>query len=149
MFSFLRGAPKTRILADAESFWNYVNDTQTLGLTPPERAHAEERRDLKLSQHLKALLEQQVGSEEGVNPVQKQNWDWNDDRTRGIYVIRSAFNPELLPAIQSLLVDEFEDFRVVLMIHEHLDGEMWGGLVITKDLVAIQRRVAQAYAIAV
>ena len=111
-------------------------------------ADAEERLDLKAGQVLKDLLEKEVGPEEGANRVQSQNWDWNDDRTRAVYMLRSAFRPDLIPKLQSLLVGEFADFRILVLLYESWQSEAWGHLHLQASQLAVQRNVAQAYAVA-
>jgi hypothetical protein len=149
MLQFFRRSKKTIVLEDEEAFWRHCNSTQRAGCTPEEPlAEAEERLDLRAGQAIKSLLEAEVGPEEGEGRVQMQNWDWNDDRTRGVYILRSAFRPELIWRLQELLVGEFADFRIVLLIHESWQSSEWGHIQLPAHQVAVQRNVAQAYAIA-
>jgi hypothetical protein len=148
MLQFLRHSKTITILEDAAAFWKYCNARQSMQDTPDgPLAEAEERLDLRAGQAIKALLELEVGPEEGSNRVQCQNWDWNDDRTRGVYMLRSAFRPELLPKLQSLLVGEFADFQVVILLYETWQSDEWGHLHLERSRLAIQRNVVQAYAI--
>jgi hypothetical protein len=149
MLHWLRGRAATKVLADEKAFWRYCNATQRITNTPDgDASEAEERLDFEAGSALKGLLEAEVGPEEGSEQLQAQNWDWNDDRTRGVYVLKRAFRPELLPKLQSFLAEQFPDFRIILMIHESWGDAMWGGIVITPDRIVIQRNVAVAYAVA-
>jgi hypothetical protein len=149
MLQFLRRSKATLVLKDEEAFWRHCDSTQRQLSTPNgPLANAEERLDLRAGQALKALLEAEVGPEEGPNHVQSQNWDWNDDRTRAVYMLRSAFRPDLIPKLQGLLVGEFADFRIIVVLYESWQSEAWGHLHLQAAQLAIQRNVAQAYAIA-
>jgi hypothetical protein len=149
MFAFLRRAQKTKILKDEDAFWAYADATQRIRHTKGDSERdAEERLDLRAAQAMKAFLESVVGPEEGPHPVQMQNWDWNDDRCRRVIVLRSAFRPELIPRLQELLVGDFADFQVLLTITEGWELPAWGSLKLSATEVALQRHVAQAYAIA-
>ena len=145
MLSFLRSS-KTEVLADLDAFWAYLRRTQSALETPAgPAADAEERLDLALGSALKTLLEHRIGPEEGENPVQWQNWDWNDDRTRPVYVVRSAFKPAVIQEIQALLKDDFADFRVLLLFQDSREDDIWGGAAITRDRLVVQRAVAHAF----
>lgn len=149
MLQFFRRSKRTIVLEDEEAFWEYCNSTQRRSSTPDgPLADAEERLDLRAGQAIKSLLEAEVGPEEGEGKVQMQNWDWNDDRTRGVYVLRSAFRPDLIWKLQDLLVGEFADFRIVLLIHESWQASEWGHIQLEAHQVAVQKNVALAYAIA-
>ena len=149
MFEFLRRNSKVLILKDSDAFWKHCNRTQVIRHTPDgSEADAEERLDLRAASAIKALLEAEVGPEEGPSPVHMQNWDWNDDRCRGVSVLKASFTAELISKLQSLLTGEFADFQIILMLHEDWKSEAWGSLKLSANQVAIQRNVAQAYAIA-
>ena len=149
MLQFLRRSKGTLILKDEAAFWRHCDSTQRIHCTPDgPLADAEELLDLRAAKALKALLEAEVGPEDGPNPVQSQNWDWNDDRTRTVYMLRSAFRPNLIPKIQTLLAGEFADFRVLLLLYESWQSEAWGHLHLRAEHAALQKNVAQAYAIA-
>ena len=80
MFQFLRRPAKVLVLKDSDAFWKHCDHTQRIQHTPEGPAsEAEERLDLRAGEAIKALLEIEVGPEEGSEPVQMQNWDWNDD----------------------------------------------------------------------
>jgi hypothetical protein len=145
MLSFFRSS-KTEVLTDLDAFWAYLRRTQPTLETPDgPAADAEERLDLALGSALKTLLEHRIGPEEGENPVQWQNWDWNDDRTRPVYVVRSAFKPAVIQEIQALLKDDFADSRVLLLFQDSREGDIWGGAVITSDRLVVQRAVVHAF----
>ena len=149
MFEFLRSSSKTKILKDEEAFWAYLDATQRTECTPEgPQSDAAERLALILGTALKAILEAEIGPEEGPNSVHMQNWNWNDDQSRAVHILRRAFKPTVLSLLQALLKGEFEEFRIVLMLHEEMGTEMWGGIVVTRASIALQRKVAQAYAIA-
>jgi hypothetical protein len=149
MFQFLRKSAKVLVLKDSDAFWKHCNHTQRIQHTPNgPAADAEERLDLRAGQAIKALLEVEVGREEGPDPVQMQNWDWNDDRCRGVAVLRRAFTPDLIPKLQALLSGEFAEFQIILALHDDWKAEAWGHLKLSAGQVAVQRNVAQAYAIA-
>lgn len=149
MFAFLRKARRVVVLPSADAFWAHCDKTQRVRHTPkgPE-AEAEERLDLRAGQAIKALLEIEVGPEEGAEPAQMQNWDWNDDRCRKVAVLRQAFKPELIPKIQALLSGEFAEFQVILSLHDDWKSEAWGHMKLSASQIAVQRNVAQAFAIA-
>ena len=150
MLQFFRRHRKTRVLRGIDDFWKYVNSTQKFVNTPDgSESEAEERLDLRLGDAVKTVLERCIGPEEGDNPVQFQNWDWNDDRTRTVYVLRAAFKPELIPQLQELLQGEFSAFRILLFFQDSWKSDIWGGIVVTSDKLVIQRAVAQAYVLAV
>lgn len=149
MLHWFRGRAATKVLADEKAFWRYCNTPWRTANTPDgDASEAEERLDLEAGIALKRLLEAEVGPEEGSEHLQAQNWDWNDDRTRGVYILKRAFTPELLPKLQSFLAERFPDFRIILMIHESWGHDMWGGAVITPERIVVQRNVAVAYAFA-
>jgi hypothetical protein len=148
MFQFLRQSKSVLLLKDADEFWKHCDRTQRLRHTPKEEAEAEERLDLRAAQKIKTLLEVEVGPEEGVAPAHMQNWDWNDDRCRGVSILKASFKPDLIPKLQAILVGEFEDFQVVLTLCDDWNSEAWGHLKISASQAAVQRNVAQAYAIA-
>jgi hypothetical protein len=104
--------------------------------------------DLRAGQAIKALLEAEVGPEEGPTPVQMQNWDWNDDRCRGVAILRQSFKPDLIPKLQALLTGEFADFEIIVSLHEDWKSDAWGHFKLGASKVAVQRNVAQAYALA-
>lgn len=150
MFDLLRTNSQTKILADEEEFWDCLNSTQVFRNTlVGAESEKEERLDLEVGTRLKEILEKAIGPEEGVAQVQRQNWDWNDDRTRAVYVIKSAFNPQVIPEVKQLLTGPYSDFRVIVMLHENWDCDLWGGIVIMADTLAIQKNVAQAYVVAI
>ncbi|MEX8503720.1 MAG: hypothetical protein AB3X41_11850 [Leptothrix ochracea] len=148
MFQFLRQSKNVLLLRDADAFWKYCDETQRLRHTPKDRAEEEERLDLRAAQKIKMLLEEEVGPEEGTDPIQMQNWDWNDDRCRGVSILKKSFSSELVSKLQAVLVGEFEDFHIILTLCEDWNSEAWGHLKIGAYQVAVQRNVAQAYAIA-
>ena len=149
MFQFLRGREKTKVLANTEAFWSYANSTQGIRHSRPgPECDAEERLDLRAGQAIKALLEERIGPEEGANRVQMQNWDWNDDRCRSVYILRSAFKPEVIPELQRLLSGEYADFQILILLLEDWNSESWGNMKLSANHVAVQKNVAQAYAIA-
>ena len=149
MFAFLRKSPKVLVIPSADAFWSHCHKTRRIRHTPdgPE-SEAEERLDLRAGQAIKALLEVEIGPEEGAEPVQMQNWDWNDDRCRGVGILRRAFKPEVIPKLQALLVGELEDFQVIVFLYEDWKSEAWGHLKLSATQVAVQRKLAQAFAIA-
>jgi hypothetical protein len=149
MFEFLRKSAKVLVLKDAGAFWKHCDSTQRIQHTPDgPAADAEERLDLRAGQAIKTLLESEVGPEEGPAPVQMQNWDWNDDRCRGVGMLTQSFKPDLIPKLQALLVGEFADFQVIVSLYEDWKSEAWGHLKLSATQIAVQRNVAQAYAIA-
>lgn len=149
MFAFLRKSAKVLVLKNEDAFWAHCDQTQRMQNTPSgPQAEAEERLDLQAGQTIKSLLETEVGPEEGQAPVQMQNWDWNDDRCRGVAVLRSHFKPELIPKLQALLSGELADFQIILSLHNDWKSEAWGHMKLSASQVAVQRNVAQAYAIA-
>jgi hypothetical protein len=149
MLQFFRGSKRTIVLKDADSFWRYADETQRKEETPdgPE-ADAEERLDLRAGQAIKQLLERHVGPEEGENHVHSQDWDWNDDRCRAVSILTSAFKPEVIPMLQELLVGEFSDFKIIVLLVDDWDLDEWGCMLLTAKQLAIQKNVAQTYAIA-
>ena len=149
MLQFLRKFGHIKVLKDSDAFWRYADATQRIRRTAdgPE-ADAEEQLDLRAGQAIKAVLEHEVGAEEGPNQVQMQNWDWNDDRCRAIYILRDAFKPDLIPKLQALLTGEFADFQIIILLLEGWNDESWGHIKLSANHVAIQRNVAQSYAIA-
>lgn len=149
MFQLFRGSDKSIILPDLNAFWKYCDSTQRKNSTPqgPE-ADAEERLDLAAGGEIKQILEAVIGPEEGGNPLQMQNWDWNDDRTRPVFILAAAFKPEIIPALQSVLVGDFHDFRILIMVQDNWDGDISGGIAITSGLVAVQKNISSTYATA-
>lgn len=150
MFSALRSSKVTKILRDIDAFWRHVDANQQKGNTPAgPQADAEERLDLRMAESIKALLESRLGPEKGKDGGSHlQNWDWNDDRTRPIFMLRSAFEPSLIADLRALLEREFRDFRILILLCETWDSEEWGGLEITRDTLAVQRNVIETNAIA-
>lgn len=149
MLQFLRRSKSILVVKDEQAFWKHCDSRQRITNTPDgPLADAEERLDLRAAQTIKQLLEKEAGPEEGPNHVLAQNWDWNDDRTRGVYILRAAFRPELIVKLQELLVGELADFRIVVVIYKSWQSEAWGHVHLEAEQVAIQRNVAQAYAIA-
>ena len=137
---------RTTVLPSLDAFWAHVDSTQTAMATPDgAAADAEERLDLRMGKALKELLEERIGPEEGDEHVQMQNWDWNDDRTRPAFVLLYAFKPEVIPEIQSLLVGEFKAFRVLLLLQEDWNSDIWGGIVVSADRLVVQKNVAIRY----
>ena len=130
-----------------DSTYKSGNVVQTTGATSD--SEREERVDLTLAQLIKDVLERLIGPEEGDHPVQKQNWDWNDDRTRTVYILRSAFKRGVIGELQKLLAGEYEDFRIVLFLQDTWDSEAWGGLLLEKHTLAVQRNVPQTYVLAI
>ncbi len=146
MFSFLRKSESVLVLPDEEAFWRHCDETQRWGQTPDgPAADAKERLDLAAGVALKELLEAEVGPEEGPSAVQMQNWDWNDDRCRGVYILRHAFKPELIPKLQAFLSGDFGDFQIIISLLDSWGAASWGHLKVTSSQVAVQRNVAQAY----
>ena len=148
MFQLFRGSAKSKILPDLKAFWKYCDSTQRKESTPegPE-ADAEERLDLAAGGAIKQILETIIGPEEGENPVQMQNWDWNDDSTRPVFILAAAFKPEIIQALQSVLVGELHDFRILIVMQDNWDSDISGGIIITSRLVAVQKSIASAYTI--
>lgn len=148
MFNLFRKSPKIKILKDEDSFWDYADSTQRIRHTPQGSRDAEERLDLRAAEALKALLEHEVGPEEGSTPVQMQNWDWNDDRCRRVMILRSAFRPELIAKLQALLVGEFSEFQILTTLVDSWESTSWGHFKLSAYELGLQRNVAQAYTIA-
>lgn len=149
MFQFLRAFRTVKILTDDEAFWDFCDQMQTSKNTPVgSLAEAEYELDFRVAVAIKDLLEREVGPEEGASKVQMQNWDWNDDRRRCIYILRKTFHPALLQQLRQLLSGDFADFQVIVVLHDDWRSEPWGSLLIGAETLAIQRNVAQAYAIA-
>ena len=149
MFQLLRKTDKVLVLSDSDAFWKHCDHTQRIQQTPNgPAADAEERLDLRFGQAIKALLEVEAGPEGGVEPVHMQNWDWNDDRCRGVYVLRRAFTADLILKLQALLSGEFAEFQIILSLHDDWKAEAWGHVKLSAGELAVQRNVAQAYAIA-
>jgi len=149
MLHLLRTLGTVKVLPDDGAFWSYCDQTQTSRNTPAgPLAKAEYELDFKAATAIKELLEREVGPEEGEAKVHMQNWDWNDDRRRCIYILRQAFSPVLLQELQQLLSGEFSDFQVVVVLHEDWLSEPWGSLMLTAKALTVQKNVAQAYAIA-
>ena len=137
---------QTIVFPSLDAFWLHVDSTFSAISTPDgDAADAEERLDLRMGQVLKALLEARIGPEEGDSHVQMQNWDWNDDRTRPAFILLSAFKPEVIAEIQSLLINEFEDFRVLLLLQEDWASDIWGGIVVSAGKLAVQQNVVLKY----
>ena len=149
MFQFLRSAQRIKVVPDMDAFRRYIDRERVIRNTPEgPAAEAEERLDLRMGQTIKALLEQSVGPEEGDRRVHMQNWDWNDDRTRAVYILRSAFKPLVMAELRELLLGEFEDFTIIVLLVDTWSSDEWGGILITRDRLTIQRNVVAAYAIA-
>ena len=149
MLNFFRKSASVLVLRDEAAFWKHCERTRRLQHTPRGPAgEAEERLDLRAATAIKALLEAEVGPEEGPNPVQMQNWDWHDDRTRGVYLMRVLFRPELIPRLQALLVGEFADFRIIVALLDDWKSDAWGHLLLTSGQLAVQQNVARAYVLA-
>ena len=148
MISHFRVASKSIVLPNLEAFWRYVDDTERRGGTHDSVADAEERLDLRAGQAIKAVLETVIGPEEGSDPVQMQNWDWNDDRTRPVFILRAAFKPEILSAIRQLLTGDLATFRVLVLLQDDWESETWGGVVLTGDTIAVQQSVLSAFVVA-
>ena len=142
------GVQNIMMLPDLKAFWSHADATQPRGSTPYGERDAEERRDLRAGQALKQLLERLIGPEEGPDPVQCQNWDWNDDATRPVFVLTRAFRWDVVRPIQLLLVGELADFRVLLMLQDSWDSEIWGGVVMTANELAVQEAVARRFMVA-
>src|SRR5689334_573442 len=149
MLQIFRAFKQIKVLKDDDAFWSYMNATQRQEETPdgPE-ADAEERLDLRAAKAIKQLLEHMVGPEEGEKPVHSQNWDWNDDRCRAVTILTSAFKLAVIPMLQALLVGEFADFRIIVLLVDDWGSDEWGCMSLTATELAIQKNVAQAYAIA-
>ncbi len=149
MFYVLRNFSKVHVLNDEDSFWEHCNKKQRFLNTPDgPAADAEERLDLRVATAIKELLEREVGPEEGENAVQMQNWDWNDDRCRGVLIVKSAFCPNLISQLQSLLAGEFEDFHIILSLYANWETDASGHLRIGTNEIAIQKQVIDEYTIA-
>ena len=150
MFSSLRASKATKILRDIDAFWKHVDATQKQGDTPNgPAADAEERLDLRLAGEIKRLLESRLGPEKGTaSGCHLQNWDWNDDRTRSIFMLRSAFSPNLISELRALLAGDFRDFRILILLKQDWEADEWAGLEITQETLAVQRDIVEAYAIA-
>lgn len=149
MFQFLRKSGKAIILSDEAAFWKHRDAHQRQIVTPegPE-SEAEERLDLRVAQAIKDLLEREVGPEEGPAKVQMQNWDWNDDRSRGVYILRESFRPDIVAMLQSLLAGEFADFTIIVLLLDSWKSDAWGHIWLRADKVALQRNVAQQFSMA-
>lgn len=63
-------------------------------------------------------------------------------------ILRSAFSPDLIPKLHSLLGGEFADFQILVTIVESWSGPTWGCLKLSASELGIQGNVARAYAIA-
>jgi hypothetical protein len=149
MLQILRAFKRIKVLKDDDAFWRYMNATQCQEDTPDgPAADAEERLDLRAAGAIKQLLERTVGPEGGEKPMHSQNWDWNDDRCRGVVILTSAFKLEVIPMLRSLLVSEFADFRIIVQLVDDWDSDAWGSVSLTSTELAIQKNVAEAYAIA-
>lgn len=149
MFEYLRRSDAVMVIADEAAFWEHCEATRhPLTATPGNSAEREERLDLQAATALKTLLEAEVGPESGPARVQSQNWDWSGDRCRSIFILRSAFQPGLIPKLQAFLTGQFADFQIIVLILEDWDSDAWGHLKLTASRIAVQRNVAQAYAIA-
>jgi len=146
MKNVLNFGPKVIELKNVDDFWRYTEKVYDKNETPDgPLADEEERRDLRLGEKLKEILEKEVGPEEGDNPVQYQNWDWNDDRIRPAGMLRKLYRNELLPKIQQLLTGEHEKYSVLLMLYDDFDSELWGGIVVSKKQIAIQKNIIKQY----
>ena len=149
MFQFFRSSIKTKVLPDADAFWRYADATQRFQDTPPGPASdAEERLDLRAATAIKTLLESEIGPEEGEDKVQMQSWDWHDDRSRGVSILTSAFKPEVLPKLQALLVGEFSEFHIIILLFEDWKTDSWGHIKLSANSVVVQKSVVEKYAIA-
>jgi hypothetical protein len=149
MLQILRSFEHIKVLKDNDAFWRYMNAMQRREETPEGAASdAEERLDLRAAEAIKALLERTVGPEEGEKPVHSQNWDWNDDRCRAVTILTSGFRLEVISLLREILVGEFGDFQIIVQLVDDWDAEAWGCLSLTATELAIQKNVAQAYAIA-
>lgn len=149
MFELLRKSEKVLLLKDADAFWAHCDNTQRRRHSRPgEEAAAEERLDLRAANKIKALLEAEVGPEEGATPVQCQVWDWNDDRVRSVVILRGAFKRDVVAKLQGLLTGDFADFSIIVTLRDDWgDDEAWGCMKISARRIAMQRHVAQAYAL--
>ena len=124
MFESL-GSAEVVVLQSIEELWRYCDSTQSGRYTPAGGpSEAEERLDLKMGEAIKRILEERIGPEEGAHPVQSQNWDWNDDRTRPVFVLRAAFAPEVVECLRASLNGEFSDLRVLLLLKDSWDSEV-------------------------
>jgi hypothetical protein len=149
MLQILRAFNRIKVLKDDDAFWRYMNATQRQEDTPDgPAADAEERLDLRAAEAVKQLLERTVGPEEGERPAHSQNWDWNDDRCRAVTILTPAFKLEVIPMLRGLLVGEFADFRIIVQLVDDWGSDAWGCMSLTATELAIQKNVAQAYAIA-
>lgn len=149
MFEFLRKSAKIIVLKDSDAFRAHCNRTQRIRNTSDgAAANTEERLDLRLAEAIKTLLEFEVGPEEGPNPVQGQNWDWHDDRRRCIAIVSGSFKPDLIPKLQGLLKGEFADFQIIVSLCHEWDSEDWGHIMLSAEQIALERKVAQVYALA-
>ncbi len=142
-------SPTIRLLPDIRSFWEYADATQRLEETPDgPAAEAEERRDLRAAEAVEEVLEALIGPEGEKDSAQCQHWDWNDDATRPVYILSSAFQWQVLPDLQAVLVGEFADFRVLIMLQDTWLSEIWGGAVVTRDAIVVQKAVFERYGLA-
>ena len=149
MLQILRAFKRIKVLKDDDAFWKYMNATRRQEDTPDgPAADAEERLDLRAAEAIKQLLERAVGPEGGEKPMHSQNWDWNDDRCRGVVILTSAFKLEVIPMLRQILAGEFADFRIIVQLVDDWDSDAWGCMSLTATELAIQKNVAQAYAIA-
>lgn len=135
------------LIPNIDEYWKYIDSTQQFNDTPDEKCDAVQNIDLRIAEQIKEILENQIGPEEGESPVQMQNWDWNDDNTRPVFILRSAFKPEVLGKVQNLLAGEFEDFRVIIFIQDTWESDIWAGIALTSNSIAIQKQIVDAYAI--
>jgi hypothetical protein len=49
--------------------------------------------------------------------------------------------------LQALLKGDFSDFQIVILLHDDWQSEPWGHLKLSANEVAVQKNVAQAFAI--
>lgn len=149
MFEFLRKSEKVIVLKDCDAFWEHCNRNWRTQNTPEgAAADAEERLDLQMGQAIKALLEIEVGPEEGPNRVHIQNWDWNDDRRRCVAILKKSFKPDLIPKLLGLLENEFYNFQIVVTLCQDWEEDDWGHFMLSNSQIAFERKVAQTYALA-
>jgi hypothetical protein len=134
-----------KLIANLGALWSHIDATQPRESTPAELRDAEERRDLRAGKAVKDVLERVIGREDGEDPVQWQNWDWNDDRTRPVFVLSHAMKWSVVPALQAVLSGELRDFRVLLFVLDTRGSDVWGGAAVTATSVVVQSSVAKRY----
>jgi hypothetical protein len=149
MLTALRQLGKVVMLPDDDAFWVHCDNTQNPQHSPagPE-SEAESQLDFEAAEAIKELLETEVGPEEGPSRVHAQNWDWNDDRRRSVYILAAGFTPGVLLSLQHLLAGRFENFQIIVMLHDNWNVEPWGCILLSRASIALTRECAQRLSIA-